>query len=94
MIIAVILSKHYGMDVDPELRTILNTVKDDVVKNISKCSVGITGANSVAADDGSIVTVHNEGNISLVSMLDTHIIVVGIDKFVETIEGCSVRCKT
>lgn len=84
--IAVILSKHYGVDVDPEPRTILNTVKDDVVKNISKCSVGITGANSVAADDGSIVTVHNEGNISLVSMLDTHIIVVGIDKFVETIE--------
>jgi len=84
--IAVILSKHYGVDVEPEPRTILNTVKDDVVKNISKCSVGITGANSVAADDGSIVTVHNEGNISLVSMLDTHIILVGIDKFVETIE--------
>ncbi|ADZ09225.1 Lactate utilization protein B/C [Methanobacterium lacus] len=84
--IAVILSNHYGVDVEPEPRTILNTVKDDVVKNISKCSVGITGANSVAADDGSIVTVHNEGNISLVSMLDTHIILVGIDKFVETIE--------
>jgi L-lactate dehydrogenase complex protein LldG len=84
--IAIILSKHYGVDVEPEPRTILNTVKDDVVKNISKCSVGITGANSVAADDGSIVTVHNEGNISLVSMLDTHIILVGIDKFVETIE--------
>ncbi|UTB32986.1 MAG: LUD domain-containing protein [Methanobacterium sp. ERen5] len=84
--IAVILSKHYGVDVKPEPRTILNTVKDDVIKSISKCSVGITGANSVAADDGSIVTVHNEGNISLVSMLDTHIIVVGIDKFVETIE--------
>ncbi len=84
--IAVILSKHYGVDVKPEPRTILNIVKDDVIKNISKCSVGITGANSLAADDGSIVTVHNEGNISLVSMLDTHIIVVGIDKFVETIE--------
>jgi L-lactate utilization protein LutB len=84
--IAVILSKYYGVDVEPEPRTILNTVKDDVIKNISKCSVGITGANSLAADDGSIVTVHNEGNISLVSMLDTHIIVVGIDKFVETIE--------
>ncbi len=84
--IAGILSQYYGVDVDPEPRIILNTVKDDVIKNISKCSVGITGANSVAADDGSIVTVHNEGNISLVSMLDTHIIVVGIDKFVETIE--------
>ncbi|MTK62957.1 MAG: lactate utilization protein [Methanobacterium sp.] len=84
--IADILSKHYGEEVDPEPRTILNTVKEDVIINISKCSVGITGANSLAADDGSIITVHNEGNISLVSMLDIHIVVVGIDKFVETIE--------
>ena len=84
--IADIISSYYGVDVDPEPRTILNTVKKDVVSNIAKCSVGITGANSVSALDGSVVTVHNEGNINLVSMLDTHIIVVGIDKFVETIE--------
>lgn len=84
--IAGIISKYYGVEVDPEPRTILNTVKEDVVSSISKCSVGITGANSVSALDGSIVTVHNEGNISLVSMLDTHIVIVGIDKFVETIE--------
>lgn len=84
--IAGILSNHYGMKVEPEPRTLLNTVKEDVISSISKCSVGITGANSVAANDGSIVIVHNEGNISLVSMLDTHIIIVGIDKFVETIE--------
>lgn len=84
--IARIISDHFGVDVESEPRTILNIIKDDVLLNLSKCSVGITGANSVAADDGSIVTVHNEGNISLVSMLDIHIVIVGIDKFVETIE--------
>lgn len=84
--IAAIISKHFDITVEPEPRTILNTIKEDVISNISKCSIGITGANSVAASDGSIVSVHNEGNISMVSMLDTHIIVVGIDKFVETIE--------
>jgi len=84
--IAKIISKEFCMDVEPEPRTILNIIKGDVLLKLSKCSIGITGANSVAAGDGSILTVHNEGNISLVSMLDTHIVIVGIDKFVETVE--------
>ncbi len=84
--IAGILSKHFGVKVESDPRTILNLIKEEVLLNISRCSVGITGANSVAAEDGSIVTVHNEGNISMVSMLDTHIVIVGIDKFVKTIE--------
>jgi len=84
--IARIISKQFNIDVKPEPRAILNIIKEDVILKLSKCSIGITGANSVAADDGSILTVHNEGNITMVSMLDTHIIIVGIDKFVETIE--------
>ena len=43
-------------------------------------------ANVVAAEEGSIVLVHNEGNISLVSLKDLHIIVAGIDKFVPVLE--------
>ena len=84
--IASIISQQFNIDVKPEPRTILNIIKEDVILKLSKCSVGITGANSVAADDGSILTVHNEGNITMVSMLETHIVIVGIDKFVETIE--------
>ena len=81
-----IISNKFNIDIKPEPRAILNIIKDDVILKLSKCNIGITGANSVAADDGSILIVHNEGNISLVSMLDTHIIIVGIDKLVETIE--------
>ena len=84
--IAEIISKEFNIEVKPEPRTILNIIKEDVLLKLSNCSIGITGANSVAADDGSILTVHNEGNISMVSMLDTHIVIVGIDKLVETIE--------
>jgi L-lactate dehydrogenase complex protein LldG len=84
--IAKIVSKEFNTEIKPEPRSILNIIKEDVIFKLSKCNVGITGANSVAADDGSILTVHNEGNINLVSMLDTHIVIVGIDKFVETIE--------
>ncbi len=84
--IANIISNEFNMEIKPDPRAILNIIKDDVILKLSKCNIGITGANSVAADDGSILIVHNEGNISLVSMLDTHIIIVGIDKLVETIE--------
>jgi L-lactate utilization protein LutB len=48
--------------------------------------VGITGANSVAAEDGALLMVHNEGNISLMTMMQTHIIIVGVDKMVSTLE--------
>ncbi|MFZ0441870.1 MAG: LUD domain-containing protein, partial [Methanobacterium sp.] len=84
--IAEIISDEFNIDMEPDPRAILNVIKEDVLKKLSKCNIGITGANSVAADDGSILIVHNEGNVSLVSMLDTHIIIVGIDKLVETIE--------
>lgn len=84
--IANLASKRFKTEVKPEPREILDIVKADVLHRISGCMVGITGANAVAAEDGSIVTVHNEGNISMVSMLDTHIVIVGIEKLVKTLE--------
>ncbi len=84
--IAEIVSENLGSKVNPEPREIIDIVKSNVLEELSECSIGITGANSVAADDGSIVIVHNEGNVNLVSMMDTHIVLVGIDKLVTTIE--------
>ncbi len=84
--IAQIASEKFGVEVKPEPKSILNIFKADIIKRLEKCNVGITGANSAAAEDGALVMVHNEGNISLVSMKDTHIIVVGIDKLVRTVE--------
>lgn len=84
--ISEIISESMDKDIEPHPRTIMELVKADVLEELNKCQVGITGANSVAAEDGSLVMVHNEGNISLLTMMDTHIIVVGIDKLVSTIE--------
>ena len=69
-----------------EPREIQDIIRKDVLEELRRCKVGVTGANSLAAEDGSLIMVHNEGNITLVSMLDTHIIIVGIDKLVRTIE--------
>ena len=88
-----IISNEFNIDIKPEPRAILDIIKQDVLLKLAKCNIGITGANSVAADDGSVITVHNEGNINLVSMLDIHIIIVGIDKLVETIEDAVLVVK-
>ena len=64
----------------------MEAVRSDVLKRIESANVGISGANAIAAEEGSLVMVHNEGNISIVSLKDLHIIVAGIDKIVPTLE--------
>lgn len=85
-IISKILSQEFKKNIETEPRAILDAVKSDIMEKIPQCRVGITGANSVAAEDGSLLMVHNEGNISLLTLLDLHIVVVGIDKLVPTLE--------
>jgi L-lactate utilization protein LutB len=85
-IIAKVVSEEFKKEIEAEPRAILDAVKSDIMGKISQCRVGITGANSVAAEDGSLLMVHNEGNISLLTLLDLHIVVVGIDKLVPTLE--------
>jgi len=84
--IAEIVSSKLQKDVKAEPRAILDSVKKDITGKIPNCNIGITGANAVAAEDGSLLMVHNEGNISLLTMMDTHIVIVGIDKLVPTLE--------
>jgi L-lactate utilization protein LutB len=85
-IIAEVVSGEFKKEIEAEPRAILDAVKSDIMGKISQCRVGITGANSVAAEDGSLLMVHNEGNISLLTLLDLHIVVVGVDKLVPTLE--------
>ncbi len=52
--------------------------------------VGISGANFLVADSGTVVLVTNEGNAELATGLpDTHIVVTGIEKIVPTMEDAS-----
>ena len=64
----------------------MELVRADVLNRLKDANVGISGANAIASEEGSLVMVHNEGNISIVSLKDLHIIVAGIDKIVPTLE--------
>ena len=81
-----IVNDSLDADVNPEAREIMELVRSDVLNRLKDATVGISGANAIAAEEGSLVMVHNEGNISLVSLKDLHIIAAGIDKIVPTLE--------
>ena len=86
--IADIVNEAMDLDLPAEPRPIMEAVRADVLGLIEKSSIGISGSNSIAAEDGAILMVHNEGNISLVQNKKLHIIVAGIDKLVPMIEDC------
>ncbi|WP_296782661.1 LUD domain-containing protein [uncultured Methanobrevibacter sp.] len=81
-----IVNESLDDDVSAEPTEIMKAVRSDVLKRLESARVGISGANAIASEEGSIVMVHNEGNISIVSLKDLHIIVAGIDKIVPTLE--------
>ncbi len=64
-----------------------SVAREFLYEKFIKADVGITGANAVAADTGSIVLVENEGNIRKTTVLPpVHIAITGIDKILPTLE--------
>ncbi|MDW7727308.1 MAG: LUD domain-containing protein [Candidatus Methanoperedens sp.] len=81
------LSVHYNKHINDNPDEIVKIVREDVISSIANSKVGITGANAITLEEGSIVLTHNEGNISEVMKLDKHIVVTSIDKLYPDIES-------
>ena len=81
-----IVNDAMGLDLPEVPREIMEAVRADVLSLLDKSVIGISGSNSIAAEDGAFLTVHNEGNISLVQNKKLHIVVAGIDKLVPSLE--------
>jgi L-lactate utilization protein LutB len=80
------LSKIYGEKISEDPEDIVRFVRKEIKGYIGSSRVGITGANAVTAEEGSIVLVHNEGNIAEIIRKEKHIVVTAIDKIYPTIE--------
>jgi L-lactate dehydrogenase complex protein LldG len=79
--IAKILSEYAGRELEPDPRKLTDFVLDDLNDRIDRARVGLTGANSIGAEEGAVLIIHNEGNITKVSMRPwKHIILTSIDK--------------
>lgn len=81
------ISRYYDLPVNGTPEEIVKIVKEDIISNLNKAKIGITGANAITAEEGSIIMAHNEGNIHEVMRKEKHIVVTSIDKLYPDIES-------
>jgi L-lactate dehydrogenase complex protein LldG len=85
--IAKVLSKHFGREIAPDPDQLTEAIRTEVSDCINRASVGITGANFIAAEEGAFVIVHNEGNAAECARRPRKLIVVsGPEKLVPNLD--------
>ncbi|APW99459.1 (4Fe-4S)-binding protein [Halobiforma lacisalsi AJ5] len=86
--IAELLREEFDPDVEFETAADLTAfARDYLGERIREADVGITGANFVVADSGTITLVTNEGNARKCAVTpDTHVAVAGIEKLIPSME--------
>ena len=79
--IARILNMYLQRHVPPDPETITCLMRDEIAEKIRDAEIGITGANAVCVEEGSIVLIHNEGNIlKVATQTEKHIIITSREK--------------
>ncbi|MHA1846655.1 MAG: LUD domain-containing protein, partial [Promethearchaeota archaeon] len=87
------IKKKHGVDIEPSEQAIVDFLRPIMKKTILSTNVCLTSANAIAAEDGTIALIENEGNISLITRLSKkHIVVCGITKIVPTLRDAVDVC--
>ncbi|MBW2038424.1 MAG: lactate utilization protein [Deltaproteobacteria bacterium] len=85
--VAKLLSRVTGHEVPPDIKAEVATVREILRDKFFRADVGMSGANVLAADTGTLFQIENEGNIRLsTSAPPVYIALVGMEKVVPTIE--------
>ena len=81
------IKEKYGVEVIPEPAEIVKYFRNSYRKELlNDVKVSLTSANAIAAEEGCVVLLENEGNISLLTRAtEKHIVAVGITKLVPTV---------
>lgn len=90
---AQILSKHLRREIPPVPEVEMQAIREDIESYLKQAKVGITGANAIAAEDGAVLILHNEGNVTRVRMRSKHLIITAIDKVYPSLEDAIVMAK-
>jgi L-lactate dehydrogenase complex protein LldF len=84
-------AKHGQPPASDEIIELVRSARRDLRKKFLTADVGISGANFLIADTGAVCTVTNEGNAELTTTPPrVHIVTVGIEKLVPSIEHAFV----
>ncbi|MEM2321322.1 MAG: LUD domain-containing protein [Candidatus Bathyarchaeia archaeon] len=91
---ASLLRSHLGLNVGENAthEEMVSCIRDFLKEKFIRADVGISGANAIAADTGSIFLVHNEGNISnIVTLPPIYIVITGVEKIVPTFKDAILQ---
>ncbi|QGN06863.1 (4Fe-4S)-binding protein [Halorhabdus sp. CBA1104] len=86
--IAELFEDHFDPDVPLETaEDLTNFAREQLADQIAAADVGMTGANFLTADSGTMALVTSEGNArKTVASADTHIAVAGVEKILPSVE--------
>ncbi|MEM0453855.1 MAG: lactate utilization protein B [Sulfolobales archaeon] len=85
--IARTFSKALNMEVPPDASKLVRIARERLRQKFINADVGISGANVIAADTGTVLVIENEGNARFsTNAPPIHICVSGIEKIVPTVE--------
>jgi L-lactate dehydrogenase complex protein LldF len=82
-----LFSEEAGTPLECTAEALVVSARKGLRDFLVKADVGISGANAIAADTGSVFVTENEGNIRAVTMMPkVHIVIAGVEKIVPTLE--------
>lgn len=93
-----LFSKEVGEELPEDTEVLVQVARRKLRKYMESADYGLSGANAIAADTGTVVLMENEGNIRAVTSLPrVHVVVAGIHKVVpalgdavQVVRGASV----
>lgn len=89
--IAKLFHKKFNLSPSSTPQEITLFVRDKLKLNYTNATIGITGANFIIADTGSIAITENEGNAFMsMSFPKVHIAIVGIEKIIPSIKDLDI----
>jgi L-lactate dehydrogenase complex protein LldF len=84
--VARVFNTHLGTPLDSTPEQMTMVAREKLRNKYITAQAGITGANFILADTGSILVLENEGNARLTTALPkVHIVIVGIEKILPSI---------
>jgi L-lactate utilization protein LutB/heterodisulfide reductase subunit B len=82
-----LFSEHFSRAVSDDPSELTQVMREEIANYLANAQVGITGANAIAAAEGAVVIVHNEGNAAKCAMLPgKHIVVTTPEKIVPDLD--------
>ncbi|WP_461209809.1 LutB/LldF family L-lactate oxidation iron-sulfur protein [Desulfocurvus sp. DL9XJH121] len=82
-----LFNKHLGEPITDDIPKLTLMARRALREKFLKADMGITGANVLVAETGSVLLIENEGNIRMSTTLPrVHVAVASLEKAVETLE--------